>query len=156
MSAVAFLLFWAVVTPVGSSGPGSPVPTYEEASCVTADAGECAVDPLMDFSSVPLAIFVCPSPVPVEMIEWCYLPAPAIPSMHFPTLKRAGSAFAVTARSNSPDRFTVDRAPPAVDAAILLARVAFAPPPYSYLVSALVPTSVKHVPPSRLDRPPRV
>jgi len=156
MSAVAFLLLWTVVTPVGSAGLGSHVSTNEEASCVAADAGECAVDPLMDFSPVPLTIVYCPSPVPAEMIEWCYLPAPVIPSMHFPTLKRAGSAFAIAASGNSPDRFTVDSAPLAVDAAILLTRVAFAPPPYAYLVTALVPTSVQHVPPSRLDRPPRV
>jgi len=129
--------------------------TYEEASCDAADGGECADEVLLDLMPAPAAILDCENPFLADMIGSCDLPAPAIPSLHLPTLRNAGSGFTVAARSGSSERLSVGTTAPSIDAALTFARVTLAPAPFITNDLQLASTSVQDAPRSRLDRPPR-
>src|SRR6185437_10205482 len=101
--------------------------TYDEASCDPSEGGECADEVLIDLMPAPAAILDCQSPFIAEMIGSCDLPAPAIPSLHLPTLQRAGTGLTVIARVGSSERVVTINAPSSLDVALPLARFALSP-----------------------------
>jgi len=130
--------------------------TYEQAACDASDGGECADEVLIELMPPPAAILDCQSPFIAEMIGSCDLPAPAIPSLHLPTLQRGGNGLMTTiARVGSAERLTVVTAPPSLDAALPRRRFALAPSLHATPLSPLASTITQDAPRSRLDRPPR-
>lgn len=128
--------------------------TYDEASCDASDGGECADEALIELMPPPPAILDCESPIIAEMIGSCDLPAPTIPTLHVPTLQRAGAGLTV-ARVGSSERVIVVSAAWSIDAALPLTRFSLAPPRHATPLSALASTLRQDVPRSRVDRPPR-
>ena len=128
--------------------------TYDEASCDASDGGECADEVLIELMPASPAILDCESPIIAEMIGSCDLPAPTIPTLHVPTLQRAGNGLTV-ARVGSGERITFVTAASTLDAALPLTRFSLAPPRHATPLSALASTLLQDTPRSRLDRPPR-
>lgn len=128
--------------------------TYDEASCDASDGGECADELLIELMPPPPAILDCESPFIAEMIGSCDLPAPTIPTLHVPTLQRAGTGLTI-ARVASSERVIVVNAAWSIDAALPLIRFSLAPPRHATPLSALASTLAQDVPRSRVDRPPR-
>jgi hypothetical protein len=151
------LLVSVAATPPPSAHAGEPLAsTYEQAACDASDGGECADEPLIELMPPPAAILDCQSPFIAEMIGSCDLPAPAIPSLHLPTLQRGGNGLTTTiARVGSGDRLTVVTAPPSLDATLPLCRFELALSLHASPLSALASTLLQDTPRSRLDRPPR-
>lgn len=131
--------------------------TYEQAACDPSDGGECADELLIDVMPPPAAILDCQSPFIAEMIGSCDLPAPAIPSLHLPTLQRAGNGLTTTtAHVGSAERLTVVTTPPSLDTALPHQRFSLSPTLHATALAALASTLLQDAPRSRLDRPPRV
>src|SRR5215471_17448148 len=81
--------------------------TYDDASCDASEGGECAAELLIDLMPAPPAIIDCKSPFIAEMIGSCDLPAPTIPTLHLPTLKKGGNVPTVVLRSGSSGHHTI-------------------------------------------------
>ena len=152
---VTLLVSVAATPPPAAHAVEMLASTYDEAACDAADGGECADEVLLDLMPAPAAILDCENPFLADMIGSCDLPAPAIPSLHLPTLRNAGSGFTVAARSGSSERLSVGTTAPSIDAALTFARVSLLPAPFAITDFALASTSVQDAPRSRLDRPPR-
>jgi hypothetical protein len=129
--------------------------TYEQAACDLSEGGECADEPVIELPPSPAAILDCQSPFIAEMIGSCDLPAPAIPSLHLPTLQRAGNGLVAATRVGSGERLSVVSAPPSLDAALPLQRFALSPSLHATPLSVFASTITQDAPRSRLDRPPR-
>ncbi len=129
--------------------------TYDEASCDASDGGECADEALIELMPPPPAILDCQSPFIADMIGSCDLPAPTIPMLHVPTLRKGGNGLSVAARVGAGERLSVVTASPSVDAALPLPRFAVAPTLHATPLDALASTRFPDAPRSRLDRPPR-
>lgn len=150
------LLVSVAATPPPSVHASEPLAsTYEQAACDPSEGGECADEPLIELPPSPAAILDCQSPFIAEMIGSCDLPAPAIPSLHLPTLRNGGNALAVIARVGSGERLTIVTATSSFDAALPRARFALAPSLHATPLSPRASTLLQDAPRSRLDRPPR-
>jgi hypothetical protein len=152
---VTLLVSVAAQPPPAAHAAEKLASTYEDAACDAADGGECADELLIELMPAPAAILDCKSPFIADMIGSCDLPAPTIPTLHVPTLKKGGNGPALVLRSGSSDRHTIVTAAMSLDAALICAHVSLAPAPYSHHDFALASTSVQDAPRSRLDRPPR-
>lgn len=128
--------------------------TYEEASCDSADGGECAVELLIDLMPAPPAILDCQSPLIADMIGSCDLPAQTLPSLHVPTLRNGGNGLSV-ARGGPSERLSVAAAAASVDAALPLRPFALVPSSHATPLSTFASIITQDAPRSRLDRPPR-
>jgi hypothetical protein len=127
--------------------------TYDEAACDPSEGGECAEEVLIDLPQL-VAILDCQSPIIHDMIGSCDLPTPTIPSLHLPTVRNGGGSFSA-ARHGSSEHLSVVATAASLDAAMTVASVSLAPPPFATRLSAIGDTSTQDAPRSRLDRPPR-
>ncbi|HXU68115.1 MAG TPA: hypothetical protein VN947_02240 [Polyangia bacterium] len=132
--------------------------TYDEAFCDPADGGECAEEANLDIEPPTPAILDCESPFIAAMIGSCDLPAPALPSLHVPTLHNGGPGhgFSSAAPSSSDDRLSVVASASSLDGAMPVVNVSLHPAPLAGQLAVLHATRAQEAPRSRLDRPPRV
>lgn len=132
--------------------------TYDEAACDPADGGECAEEVLLDLNLLAPspAILDCESPFIVDMIGKCDLPAPALPTLHVPTLRNGAPGFTSSSSSPTSDRLSVVASASSVDGAMPGANGSLHPAPCTARLSFFDATRTQMFPPPRLNRPPRV
>jgi hypothetical protein len=104
----------------------------------------------------PPTILDCESPLIAQMIGSCDMPAPALPTLHVPTLRNAGGGIDTALSDDDPGRLHVVATASSVDGAMPVCDVSLYPAPLAAELTTLYAARWQELPRSRLDRPPRV
>jgi hypothetical protein len=156
MVAVGTLLLASVAaTSPAAHGVEKLASTFDEAYCDVDDSGECADEPTLsvELAAAPV-VLDCESPFIQEMIGSCDMPKQAPPTLHIPTLHQAAGISTELRAENG--HINIINAPPSVDSALPPTPARLHPITTSSPLVASRDTATIDLPPSRLDRPPRV